>query len=158
KRQNKLKSIGGISYLTTLAQFAGNSAYIEEYVQLVKDKSILRKMISAAQDVERSALKDQGDVHMLLDEAQAKFFQISQSANPGAGILIKDLLEGGKALSGLPYLKELEQRQEKFKQRGPEDLGITGIPTHFIDLDKIINGLGPSNLMILAARPAMGKT
>lgn len=158
KRQNKLKSVGGISYLTTLVQFAGTSAYIEEYVLLVRDKSILRKMISAAQDVERSALKDPGDVHMLLDEAQAKFFQISQAANPGAGILIKDILEGTKAHSGLPYLKELELRQEKFKQRGPEDIGITGIPTHFIDLDKIINGLGASNLIILAARPAMGKT
>ena len=58
----------------------------------------------------------------------------------------------------MPYLKELELRQEKFKQRGPEDIGITGIPTHFIDLDKMINGLGASNLIILAARPAMGKT
>src|ERR1700733_5907546 len=77
KRQNKLKAIGGISYLTTLAQYAGTSAYIEEYVGLVRDKSILRRMINAAQDVERSALKDPGDVHNLLDEAQAKFFQIS---------------------------------------------------------------------------------
>ena len=74
KRQSKLKAIGGISYLTTLAQFAGTSAYIEEYVELVRSKSILRKMINAAQDVERSALKDPNDVHTLLDEAQAKFF------------------------------------------------------------------------------------
>ena len=63
KRQNKLKAIGGISYLTTLAQYAGTSAYIEEYVELVRSKSILRRMISAAQDVERSALKDPNDVH-----------------------------------------------------------------------------------------------
>src|SRR5689334_16276954 len=81
KRQSKLKAVGGISYLTTLAQFAGTSAYIEEYVELVRDKSLLRKMIHAAQDVERSALKDPGNVQSLLDEAQGKFFQISQSAN-----------------------------------------------------------------------------
>lgn len=158
KRQSKLKAIGGISYLTTLAQFAGTSAYIEEYVELVRDKSLLRKMIHAAQDVERSALKDPGNVQALLDEAQAKFFQISQSANPGVGLLIKDILDGAKSSSQMPYLKELEIRQEKFRQRGPEDMGITGIPTHFIDLDKMINGLGHSNLIILAARPAMGKT
>ncbi|HEY2811664.1 MAG TPA: replicative DNA helicase [Rhabdochlamydiaceae bacterium] len=158
KRQNKLKSIGGISYLTTLVQFTGTSAYIEEYVQLVRSKSILRKMITVAQDVERSALKDPNDVHALLDDAQAKFFQISQAANPGAGLLIKNILDGSKAASNLPYLKELEIRQEKYKQRGPEDVGITGIPTHFLDFDKMINGLGASNLIILAARPAMGKT
>jgi replicative DNA helicase len=158
KRQEKLKAIGGVGYLTTLAQYAGTSAFIEEYVELVRDKSILRRMINAAQDVERQALNNPEDVHILLDDAQAKFFVISQSANSSAGILIKDLLSGTKATSQLPYLKELQEKQEQFQKKGPEELGITGIPTHFIDLDKIINGLGNSNLMILAARPAMGKT
>lgn len=158
KRQTKLKAIGGIGYLTTLAQYAGTSAYIEEYIELVRDKSILRRMINAAQEVERGALNDPADVHVLLDDAQGKFFTISQSANSNAGILIKDLLLGMKATSQLPYLKELQERQEIFLKKGPNDLGITGIPTHFFDLDKLINGLGLSNLMILAARPAMGKT
>lgn len=158
KRQDKLKAIGGVGYLTTLAQYAGTSAYIEEYIELVRDKSILRRMINAAQDIEREALNSPEDVHILLDDAQAKFFTISQSANSNAGVLIKDLLTGAKATSQLPYLKELEEKQEQFKKKGPEELGITGIPTHFIDLDKMVNGLGKSNLMILAARPAMGKT
>ncbi|MBS0621038.1 MAG: replicative DNA helicase [Verrucomicrobia bacterium] len=158
KRQDKLKAIGGINYLTTLAQYAGTAAYIEEYVELVRQKSILRRMINAAQDVEREALNNPSDVHVLLDDAQAKFFTISQTVNTGAGVLVKDLLTGVKATSQLPYLKELQAKQEQYQQRGPEDLGITGIPTHFIDLDKMINGLGHSNLIILAARPAMGKT
>ncbi|MGC2596378.1 MAG: DnaB-like helicase C-terminal domain-containing protein, partial [Rhabdochlamydiaceae bacterium] len=158
KRQDKLKAIGGIGYLTTLAQYAGTSAYIEEYIELVRDKSILRKMINVAQDVERQALNNPEDVHILLDDTQAKFFIISQAANSNAGILIKDLLSGVKASSQLPYLKELEERQERFKKKGANELGITGIPTHFVDLDKLINGFGKSNLMILAARPAMGKT
>lgn len=158
KRQEKLKAIGGIGYLTTLAQYAGTSAFIEEYIELVRDKSILRRMINAAQDVERQALNNPQDVDVLLDDAQAKFFIISQSANSSAGVLIKDLLGGTKATSQMPYLKELQEKQEKFQKKGPDDLGITGIPTHFIDLDKMINGLGMSNLMILAARPAMGKT
>jgi replicative DNA helicase len=158
KRQEKLKAIGGVGYLTTLAQYAGTSAFIEEYIELVRDKSILRRMINAAQEVERQALNNPEDVHILLDDAQAKFFTISQSANSSAGVLIKDLLLGTKAASQLPYLKELQDKQEQFQKKGPDELGITGIPTHFIELDKMINGLGKSNLMILAARPAMGKT
>jgi replicative DNA helicase len=158
KRQDKLKAVGGIGYLTTLAQYAGTSAYVEEYVELVRNKSTLRRMINAAQEVEKTALNDPEDVHAALDEAQAKFFTISQAASSGAGLLLKDILNGVKATSQLPFLKELQQRQEKFLQKGPNDLGITGIPTHFMDLDRIINGLGNSNLMILAARPAMGKT
>ncbi len=158
KRISKLKAVGGVSYLTTLAQYAGTSAYLEEYIDLVRSKSLLRRMIEAAHAVEKNALHEPDDVHTALDEAQQKFFQISQRANPLAGIHIKDIISGVKADSGLPYLKELQERQEKYQTRGPEDLGITGIPSHFIDLDRMINGFSPSNMMILAARPAMGKT
>lgn len=158
KRQDKLKSVGGAAYITTLAQYAGTSAYIEEYSELVRNKSILRNMIHAAQLIEKTALEDPQDVQVALDDAQQMFFQISQSANPGAGILISEILSGVKAESATPYLKELQERQERFQQLGPEDIGVTGIPSHFVDLDKMINGLNKSNLMILAARPAMGKT
>jgi replicative DNA helicase len=158
KRQDKLKALGGVSYLTALAQYAGASVFLEEYIKLIVDKSILRRMIHTSQDIERAALGEPGDVHLLLDDAQAKFFQISQAANANAGILIKDLLSGTKATSRLPYLKELQERQEEFIKKGPSELHITGLPTHFVDLDRMINGLGSSNLIILAARPAMGKT
>lgn len=158
KRQDKLKAVGGAVYVTTLAQYAGTSAYIEEYVEIVRNKSILRRMVSASQLIEKTALEDPSDVQGCLDEAQQKFFQISQSANSQSGILLKEILTGVKATSQTPYLKELQERQERFQQRGPEDPGITGVPTHFTDLDKIVNGFNNSNLMILAARPAMGKT
>lgn len=158
KRRNQLKAIGGIAYLTTLAQYAGTAAHIEEYTELVRSKSLLRRMIHAAQEVERGAFEDPDDVQSSLDIAQQKFFHISQSANTMGGILIKDMISGAKASSKLPYLKELQEKQEKYQARGPEDSGITGIPTHFLEFDKMINGLSPSNLMILAARPAMGKT
>lgn len=158
KQADKLKAVGGVSYITTLAQYAGTSAYIEEYTDIVRNKAILRKMILSAQEVEKSALEDPPEVHAILDAAQQKFFLISQTANPFNGILIKDILSGVKASSGLPYLKELQEKQEKYHTKGPDDSKITGVPTHFIDLDKMINGLSPSNLMILAARPAMGKT
>lgn len=158
KRQNKLEAVGGISYLTTLAQYAGTSAFIEEYVKLVREKSILRQMISAAQGIEKKALEDPSDVLATLDEAQSHFFSISQENQHHAGVAIKDLISGLKAESKLPYLKELQEKQQKFQERGPGEIGITGIPTHFIDLDKILNGFNNSNLMILAARPAMGKS
>ncbi len=158
KRQDKLKAVGGIAYLTTLAQFAGTSAYIEEYTEIVKNKSVLRRMIYAAQQVEKTALEEPPDVSQALDDAQQLFFQISQTANPIAGKLIGEILSGVKSESSVPFLKELQEKQEKYQERGPEDPGITGLRTYFTDLDKMLNGFNNSNLMILAARPAMGKT
>ncbi len=158
KRREQLKAIGGVAYLASLAQYAGTAAHIEEYTELVRSKSLLRRMIQSAQDVEKLAFDDPNDVSSTLDIAQQKFFQISQAANTSGGIQIRDLISGSKTLSKLPYLKELQDRQELFQAKGPEETATTGIPTHFHDLDKLINGLSPSNLMILAARPAMGKT
>lgn len=158
KRQEKLGSVGGLSYLTTLAQYAGTSAYIEEYVELVKDKAILRRMITAAQIVEKKALSNEGKVHDTLDHAQTLFFNISQAANREGGLMIKDLLSGVKSESELPYLKELQERQQHFQECGEDELAITGTPTHFSDLDPIISGLNPSHLIIVAGRPGMGKT
>lgn len=158
KRQDKLKSVGGTAYVTTLAQYAGTAAYIEEYVELVKNKSILRRMIHAAQIVEKNALEEPQNVLESLDNAQQLFFKISQTTNTSIGILLKDILTGVKAQSQNPYIKDLEERQEKFQLVGRESGGITGIPSHFADVDKMLNGLNNSNLMILAARPAMGKT
>lgn len=158
KRQERLASVGGLAYLTTLAQYAGTSAFIEEYVELVRSKALLRRMINAAQLVEKSALEEPADVNVALDEAQQLFFQISQSANPVPGVLISDIFSGLHSESGIPYLKELQEKQERYAQKGADEIGITGIPSHFVDFDKMINGLNNSNLMILAARPAMGKT
>ncbi len=158
RRQDKLKAVGGAAYVTTLAQYAGTSAYIEEYVSLVKDKSILRSMVNAAQTIEKKALEEPDNVLETLDEAQQALFKISQSAHPAFGKLIGEVLTGVKSESKHPFLKELQDRQERFQQLGSQDSGITGLPTHLTDLDKMLNGMNNSNLMILAARPAMGKT
>ena len=158
KRQNKLSSVGGVAYLTTLAQYAGTSAYIEEYVDIVKNKALLRRIILAAQEIEKQALEDPEDVRVCLDDAQASFFQIGQQTNTKDGVLVSEILSGVQGQAKLPFLKELQERQEKFLERGADDPGITGVPTHYTDLDRMINGLGNSHLLILAARPAMGKT
>jgi replicative DNA helicase len=158
KRIGKLDAVGGINYLTLLAQYAGTSAYIEEYVSLVREKSILRRMIRTAQGIEKTALDEPADVHAALDDAQAQFYQISQSSQNSLGVSIKDLISGVKAESKMPFLKELQARQQKFIEKGPGESGITGVPTHFIELDKMLNGFMQSNLILLGARPAMGKT
>lgn len=158
KRVDKLDAVGGVGYVATLAQYAGTSAYIEEYVRIIHDKSLLRKLINASQVIEKKALADPLDVRETLDESQQLLFSIGQSANSASGVLIGEVLSGVKSESTLPFLKELQQRQEIFAEKGPEDSKVTGIPSHFIDLDKMLNGLGKSNLIILAARPAMGKT
>lgn len=158
KKENLLEEAGSISYLTTLAQYAGTSAYVEEYANIIKDKAILRKMIDASEQIMKSALTDEMQAHDVLDDAQAKFFQISQSVNTGSFTHIKEFFSGTKNPSKIPYLKELQEKQEEYLKRGPSSSQLTGIPTHFTDLDKIINGFDNSNLIILAARPAMGKT
>ncbi|MGH2612262.1 MAG: DnaB-like helicase N-terminal domain-containing protein, partial [Rhabdochlamydiaceae bacterium] len=97
KRREQLKTIGGVAYLTSLAQYAGTAAHIEEYTELVRSKSLLRRMIQSAQAVEKLAFDDPEDVTTTLDLAQQKFFQISQAANAAAGVQIRDLLSGSKA-------------------------------------------------------------
>ncbi|ADI39114.1 Replicative DNA helicase [Waddlia chondrophila 2032/99] len=158
KRQGQLEAAGGAAYLTTLAQFAGTSAYIEEYCRIVHSKSVLRRIINTSHIIEKNALEEPDDVENVLDEAQKLLFEIGKSANSGDAVLLSEIITGTKSESGVHYLKELQERQEKYQERGDEDPGITGIPTHLADLDKMINGFNNSNLMILAARPAMGKT
>lgn len=159
KQHGNLIDIGGIGYLTELAQYAGTAVYIEEYAELVHNKSILRRMILSAQEIEKQALGDPADVSTLLDRAQQRFFEISQSANTLYGMTVKDLLAGTYTPSKLDYLKELQKKQEEWAAAGrPKFLKTNGIPSHFPDIDKILGGFSSSNLIILAARPAMGKT
>ncbi len=158
KRLGDLELVGDIAYLTSLAQYAGTSAYAEEYAEIVKSKSMLRRMIHASEVVEKRARSEPDDVHTALDEAQALFFNISQSANRTPGVLVTELISGLKSESALPYLKELQERQEKYLSNPQGESPVTGISSHFIDLDRMLNGFNNSHLLILASRPAMGKT
>src|SRR5580765_4690312 len=93
-RIEKIKAIGGVGYLMDLAQYAGTSAHIEEYADLVKNKAMLRRMIYTAQRIEKDALDDPQDVITSLDKAQQMFFQIGQSSSSKSGFLLRDLLDG----------------------------------------------------------------
>lgn len=159
-RRNNLKVVGGPSYLMSLADFAGTATYIEEYVQVILSKSILRKMIQTAKDIEKRAAEEPQDVASALDEAQNALFKISQTTSLSQYVLVADRLRGLTSTQDKPFLTQIQEKQEFFQQHAhnSDALPISGLSTHFIDLDRMVNGFSPSNLMILAARPAMGKT
>lgn len=151
KRNLEFEIIGGFSGLMTLSDFASTSANIGEYCQIVKDKAKMRKGISIAQQLEYTLLQNPEDVYETLDNAQQDLFNINESFN-NAGKLISEIIKEKKIVEGIT------QRHEDYKIYGFNENAITGLRTGFNDLDKILDGLHNSNLYILAARPAMGKT
>lgn len=158
KDGDTLFDAGGVGYLMTLAQYAGTSANIEEYTKMVKDKSVLREMVAAGNAAIKCAMDNPEDAAKALAYSQQTFLKINPSystSSPGASI--GSLLSGTQGDRTTPFMDLLHARQQRFMEHGL-DSAITGVPTHFHALDKMINGMGQSNLIILAARPAMGKT
>jgi len=149
---------GGVHYLTELVQGVGTGSFIEDAIDTVKDKAALRRIVEISYNTQKQALKGIKDPYDIVNEAQEGFFKISQTKNTGSAISLKDIVCGEKAKSKLSFMVELAQRQEKYELYGDTSHVMSGIPTGFIDLDKVLDGLNRSNLIILAARPAMGKT
>lgn len=156
KNRDQLSSIG-VNYLVELVQYAGTSADIEAYCQEVKDHSTLRKMITVFQASINEAVDVPSNVDQFLDETSKKLFDISQSSNFNKGITIAEILRGEKSESGKSYKESFQERIKDYEDNGIKQVS-SGIKTHFYDLDRMLDGLNDSNLMILAARPAMGKT
>ncbi len=144
----KADEAGGLGYLNSLAQETPSAANIRRYGEIVRDRSILRKLISTSDEISTSALNPHGkDTRQLLDEAESKVFQISEDGSRGqAGFQpLPDLLG-----------KVVERIDELYNQNNPND--VTGVPTGYVDLDRMTSGLQPGDLVIVAGRPAMGKT
>ena len=144
----KAEEAGGLAYLNSLAQETPSAANIRRYGEIVRDRSILRKLISTSDEISTSALNPQGkDTRQLLDEAESKVFQISEDGSRGqAGFQpLPDLLG-----------KVVERIDELYNQNNPND--VTGVPTGYVDLDRMTSGLQPGDLVIVAGRPSMGKT
>jgi replicative DNA helicase len=143
KYQNLLEEIGGASYLTSLIDSVPTAANIEYYAKIVKEKSILRKLIQAATEIVTQSYEDRGDVDGFLDDAERIIFGISEHRVKPSFHPIKDIIkESFKTIERLYEKKEL----------------ITGVPSGFKDLDRKTAGFQPSDLIIVAGRPAMGKT
>ncbi|OGI70155.1 replicative DNA helicase [Candidatus Nomurabacteria bacterium RIFCSPLOWO2_01_FULL_42_20] len=139
-----LDSIGGNSYLALLTQFVPASTNIKHYAQIVQKKNILRKLIEAADHIgELGFSENEEAIEEILDKAEKKIFNITLSPGSRKFTLLKDTL------------KEAWERLEKLHENKGE---LRGIPTGFKDLDIVLSGFQKSDLIVLAARPSVGKT
>jgi len=144
----ELSAVGGIAYLGALAQNTPTAANIRRYAEIVHERAVMRKLVEVGSDIAESAYSPQGrDAQQLLDEAEAKIFQIA---------------EGGKRSSeGFIDIKVLlpqvaDRIDQLFQRDNPSD--VTGVSTGYTDLDSKTSGFQPGDLIIVAGRPSMGKT
>lgn len=141
--KNQLEQIGGSSFLAGLAEDVPSSGHIVAYADIVANKSTLRRLLKAADQISTLGFKEEEELDKILDQAEQKLFAVSQKHLKQNFIPIKNILS------------ESFDRIDDLHNRGGD---ISGLSTGFKDLDKILSGLHPSDLIILAARPSVGKT
>ncbi|MEO5687452.1 MAG: replicative DNA helicase [Burkholderiaceae bacterium] len=143
----KAEDSGGLAYLNALAQSVPSAANMRRYAEIVRERAILRKLISASDEISTNAFNPQGrSVTQILDEAEGKIFKIGEEGNRNK--------QGFQSMDVLAV--QLIDRVTELAENGAED--VTGVRTGFYDMDKNTAGLQPGDLIILAARPSMGKT
>lgn len=143
KTQNVLDDIGGPQYLASLVDRVPTAANVVYYGMIVREKSILRHLISSATQIIDKSYDENEEVDSFLDEAEKIIFDVSQKKIKQSFYSIKDIVK-----DSFKTIEKLYERKEL----------ITGVPTGFSDLDRLTSGLQPSDLVILAGRPSMGKT
>ncbi len=143
KAGKQLQDVGGIDYLTELAESVPTSAHVVHYAEIVKEQRVRRDLIAAASEISEKAFGFQ-NFEELLEIVEQKIFGISQKSRPQKFVAIKDELPAAY------------ERLEKL-HRGEKD-SLRGVPTFFYDLDKFLSGFQPSDLIIVGARPSYGKT
>jgi len=143
KEIGELETIGGRSYLAKLVNFVPTSAHVQRYADIVKKKSTLRKLIQAASRITELGYNEGEDTPKILDKAESTLFRVSQEYLKEKFIPIKDILT-----ETFDRIDQLHRGTGKLR----------GLPTGFIDLDNILAGLQKSNLIVLAARPSIGKS
>ncbi|MFZ6658835.1 replicative DNA helicase [Undibacterium sp. TJN19] len=144
----KADDAGGLSYLNALAQNTPSAANIRRYAEIVRDRGVLRKLITVADEISGNAFNPQGkEVKQMLDEAESKIFAIAEEGARG--------VQGFQSIQ--PLLTQVVERIDELYNRDNQN-DITGVPTGFTDLDKMTSGLQPGDLVIVAGRPSMGKT
>lgn len=143
--QNKqqLEEIGGVTYLSELANAVPTAANIDYYAAIVEEKSMLRRLIRTATQIVTNGYANEEDVGSMLSEAEAKILEISQRRSSSGFVVIRDVL-----------MEVFEKVESLYSNKG----GATGVPSGFVDLDKMTSGFQRSDLIILAARPSVGKT
>ncbi len=139
----KLELVGGLEYLTNIATDVPTTANVKHYAKIVEEKSLLRKLIKASSDIVDLGFNASEEVSFILDKAEQNIFDILQKRSSQGFVPIKDVL-----------VDTFNKLEELYNNKGH----ITGIPTGFVDLDFKTSGMHNSDLVLIAARPAMGKT
>ncbi|MBS5425794.1 MAG: replicative DNA helicase [Phascolarctobacterium succinatutens] len=143
KRDNKLEDIGGIAYITSLANVVLTAANVKYHADIVAEKSVLRQLVRVSTEIAAMGYEANEDVGTLLDTAESRILEISNRKKKADFTPINDIL-----------MDSVQSIESLLQNKG----GLTGIPAGFADLDKLTSGLHPSDFIILAARPSMGKT
>jgi len=146
QNQGKAEEVGGLAYLNSLAQYVPSASNIRRYAEIVRERSILRKLVSASDEIATNAFNPQGRaVDKILDEAEQKIFNIGE--------------EGSRMKQGFQSMDSLVvQLLDRVQEMADNPNDITGVPTGFHDLDRMTSGLQAGDMVVLAARPSMGKT
>ncbi|MBK6974963.1 MAG: replicative DNA helicase [Sterolibacteriaceae bacterium] len=147
EKSNESEQAGGLAYLGEIANNTPSAANIKRYAEIVRERAILRKLVTAGDEIASSALNPAGrDATQILDEAEAKVFEIAeQGARQNTGFV------------GIqPLLAKVVERIQELCERDGSD--VTGMPTGYTDLDQKTSGMQPGDMIIVAGRPSMGKT
>ena len=144
----KAEEVGGLSYLNALAQNTPSAANIRRYAEIVRDRGVLRQLITVSDEIASNAFNPQGkEVKQMLDEAESKIFAIAEEGARGA--------QGFLEIQ--PLLTQVVERIDELYNRDNTS-DVTGVPTGMVDLDRMTSGFQPGDLIIVAGRPSMGKT
>ncbi len=143
KSQGLLEEVGGASYLASLTTVVPTAANVQHYAKIVKEKGLLRSLIATATQIVGECYENQDDVEALLDKAEQILFELTTKSTTSEAIFLKEMLK-----DSIETIERLYQRKEL----------VTGIPTGLHDLDVQTAGLQPSDLIIVAGRPSMGKS
>src|ERR671930_2108763 len=141
--RNLLESVGGAAFVTSLFTFVPTAANVGYYLEIVRDKYILRSIITASTESVRRAYEEQDEVGALLDEVEQKIFAVGEDRFKGQMLSMKDQV-----------MEAIEAIEKLYERKG----GITGISSGFVEFDRMTSGLHPSEMVVIAARPSMGKT
>ena len=139
----KFDEVGGLEYLAELPEKVPTTSNVDKYIKIVKEKAELRTLIKTANDILTMSYDPTQEVESIMDGAEKKIFSIMQKKNQEGYASIKDIL-----VDSFTELEELYNRKQH----------VTGVPTGFVDLDRVTAGLHNSDLVLVAARPAMGKS
>jgi replicative DNA helicase len=142
-RSGELEEVGGPAYITALVDGVPRSTNVEQYARIVKEKAVLRSLIFSANRIISSAYDEEEDPDTLLDGAERAIFEIAEGRIRQGFVPLRDLVH-----SSFATIEKLQQHKGM----------VTGVPTGFVDLDEMTSGLQPSDMVIVAARPSMGKT